>query len=44
MPKVADIAERVAAVAKPGDTILLLGAGDINTAVTDIVSIVGGRE
>lgn len=44
VPKVADVAERVASVARPGDTILLLGAGDINTAVTEIVSIIGGHE
>jgi len=42
--RVSDVAERVVAVAKPGDTVLLLGAGDINTVATDIVSILGGRE
>lgn len=43
VPRVADVAERVVSVAKPGDTILLLGAGDINATATDIVSIVGGH-
>ncbi len=44
VPRVADVAERVVSVAKPGDTILLLGAGDVNTAAIDIVSILGGHE
>lgn len=43
VPRVADVAEQVVAVAKPGDTILLLGAGDINTVATEIVSIIGGH-
>lgn len=38
VPRVADIADRVASIVKPGDTVLLLGAGDINTAVTDLVT------
>ena len=38
VPRVADIADRVASIVKPGDTVLLLGAGDINAAVTDLVT------
>lgn len=38
VPRVSDIADRVASVVKPGDTVLLLGAGDINNAVTDLVA------
>ena len=40
VPRVADIGERVAAIAKPGDTVLLLGAGDVNTAISDIVGFI----
>lgn len=40
VPRVSDVAERVAAVAKPGDTVLLLGAGDINSAAKDIVALI----
>jgi UDP-N-acetylmuramate--alanine ligase len=40
VPKVMDVAARVAAVVRPGDTVLLLGAGDINAVVTDLVGLI----
>jgi UDP-N-acetylmuramate--alanine ligase len=38
VPRVSDVADRVASVVKHGDTVLLLGAGDINTVVADLVT------
>ena len=40
VPRIADVAERLYTVINPGDTVLLLGAGDINSIVKDIVSVI----
>jgi UDP-N-acetylmuramate--alanine ligase len=38
VPKVADVADRVVAIARPGDIVLLLGAGDVNAIGSDIAA------
>ncbi|MDA2978281.1 MAG: UDP-N-acetylmuramate--L-alanine ligase [Actinomycetota bacterium] len=40
VPRIVDIADRLSAVINPGDTVLLLGAGDINSIVKDIVAVI----
>ncbi|MEZ5176243.1 MAG: UDP-N-acetylmuramate--L-alanine ligase [Acidimicrobiia bacterium] len=41
VPKVADVADRLEPMLRRGDTLLLLGAGDINAIVDDIVTRIG---
>ena len=40
VPRLRDVASRVADVVGPGDTVLLLGAGDVNSIVRDITSAI----
>ena len=38
VPKVTDVTDRVVAIARPGDIVLLLGAGDVNGIGVDIAA------
>jgi UDP-N-acetylmuramate--alanine ligase len=40
VPKIADVADRLSASISQGDTVLLLGAGDVNSIVKDIVTAI----
>jgi UDP-N-acetylmuramate--alanine ligase len=43
VPRLRDVADRVADTAEPGDTVLLLGAGDINSIVRDIATAIRSK-
>lgn len=38
VPRVGDVADRVVAIAKPGDVIVLMGAGDVNAIVPELTA------
>jgi UDP-N-acetylmuramate--alanine ligase len=38
VPRVADVTDRVVSVAKRGDVIVLMGAGDVNAIVPDLAA------
>jgi UDP-N-acetylmuramate--alanine ligase len=43
VPAVADLPGRLAALARPGDLVLTLGAGDITTAAAPLLTALGGQ-
>ena len=43
VPRRADLADRLAELARPGDVVLLLGAGDITLTADELAPLLGGR-